>query len=347
MAKSFNNLWKRFIDFENIFFAFRAASNGKRYRWESLNFSANFEVELITIINELEYEMYEPKPYRQFSIYIPKYRLISAPAFRDRVVHHAIIQIIGPIFQNRFIAETFACIANRGNHAAVKQVKKYIILSRKKWGNCYVLKCDISRFFPNIDHDILKKIISRVISDKKLLRLIYKVIQSYKSSGQDGKGIPIGALTSQHFANIYLDILDHYLKEVCQVKYYIRYMDDFIIIHNDKHYLHELLGKIENFLHDNLQLNLNPKTGIFPVSHGVDFCGYRIWATHIKPRKSTIKRAKKRFKRYAKIYKTDPSILEHAKASINSFLGYMIHCNGYKTTMGILENIVFQKKSQS
>jgi hypothetical protein len=170
------------------------------------------------------------------------------------------------------------------------------------------------------------------------------VIQSYDSPEQDGKGMPIGALTSQLFANIYLDPLDHFIKEICRVKYYIRYMDDFFILSNDKGYLHELLFKIENYLRDNLKLNLNPKTGIFPISHSIYFCGYRIWPTHIKPRKATVKRAKKRLKKYAKVYQKNPAILEHAKASIQSFLGYMKHCNGYNTTISLLKKIVFKNK---
>jgi hypothetical protein len=140
--------------------------------------------------------------------------------------------------------------------------------------------------------------IARIISDKKLLWLINKIIQSHESTEQDGKGIPIGALTSQLFANVYLDPLDLFIKEVCREKYYLRYMDDFIILHNDKTHLFELLCKIENFLHDNLKLNLNPHTGIFPGKHGINFCGYRIWPTHIKPRKSTVKRARKRLKKF-------------------------------------------------
>jgi retron-type reverse transcriptase len=274
----------------------------------------------------------------------PKKRLISAPAFRDRVVHHAITQVIAPLFENKFIGETFACIVNRGTHRAAELAWRYAKQARRQWGNYYILKCDISSFFLSIDQDILKSLIKKTIYDKKLYHLIAIVIQSYESPEQDGKGMPIGALTSQLFANIYLDPLDHFIKEICRIKYYIRYMDDFFILSNNKEYLRELLFKIENYLRDNLKLNLNPKTGIFPISHSIDFCGYRIWPTHIKPRKTTVKRAKKRLKKYAKVYQKNPTILEHAKASIQSFLGYMKHCNGYKTTISLLEKIVFKNK---
>jgi hypothetical protein len=118
-------------------------------------------------------------------------------------------------------------------------------------------------------------------------------------------------------------------------------MDDFIIIHYDKNYLYKILAKIETFLHDELRLNLNPKTGIFPGKHGIDFCGYWIWPTHIKPRRSTVKRAKRRLKKMARDYSADPSSLEHAKASLNSFLGYIIHCSGFETTKHLLDRIIF------
>jgi hypothetical protein len=234
MPKSFTHLWEQVIDFETLFHAYKAACRGKRYRWESLKFRKNLEENLIVLQNELIWGIYRPEPYRQFMIYEPKPRLISAPAFRDRVVHHALCRVIEPVFENRW------------------------------------------------------------------------------------------------------------LKEDEQVQYYARYMDDFVIIHHDKQYLRELLGKIENYLHDNCKLNLNPKTGIFPGKHGIDFCGYRIWPTHVKPRKSTVKRAKRRLRKMARDYKTNPGVLERAKAGIQSFLGYVKHCNGWRTTIAVLERAVFK-----
>ncbi len=346
MATSFNNLWDRFIDFENIYHAFLQAKKGKRYRWEALQFSKDFEVEIITLINELIWKMYEPRPYRQFTVYEPKKRIISAPAFRDRIVHHALVQVIGTLFENRFITDTYACITGRGTHAVAMKAKEYARSARRKWGGYYILKCDVARYFPSVDHTILRKTIARTIADKKLLQVIDKIIQSHESPEQDGKGIPIGALTSQLFANVYLDPLDHFIKEQCRIKYYVRYMDDFVILHNDKAFLFEILCKIENYVRDNLKLSLNPKTAIFPGKHGIDFCGYRIWPTHTKPRKTTVKRAKKRFKMLTKEYRENSSILDHAAQSIKSFLGYMKHCSGYKTTESILNETIFRKNDE-
>jgi len=342
MPKSFNNLWNQVIDFENLYHAYRAACKGKRYRWESLKFKKNLEENLIGLQNNLIWNMYEPDPYRQFYVFEPKKRLISAPTFRDRVVHHALVQVIEPIFENRFVNDTFACRVGRGTHAAMRHVERCARAAHRQWGSYYVLKCDVSKFFPSVDHDVLKRIVGRTIADTWVMGLTDVIIRSYESADQDGKGIPIGALTSQLFANLYLNPLDHYLKEERRVKYYGRYMDDFVILHNDKQYLRELLSDIENYLHDKLRLNMNPKTGIFAGKNGIDFCGYRIWPTHIKPRKSTVKRAKRRLKKMAKDYKDDPSVLDHAKASIQSFLGYIMHCNGWHTTQSVLEGTVFK-----
>jgi retron-type reverse transcriptase len=287
--------------------------------------------------------MYKPEQYRQFIIKEPKQRLISAPTFRDRVVHHALCQVIEPIFENRFVKENFACRVGRGTHAAMNHIRNCARKAQREWGDYYVLKCDVSRYFPSVDHDVLKNTIQRNISDKKVYSLINTIIRSYESPEQDGKGLPIGALTSQLFANIYLSPLDHYLKETYRVKYYARYMDDFIILHREKQVLWDLLGEITNYLHDHLKLTLNPKTGIFPGKNGIDFCGYRIWPTHVKPRKSTVKRAKRRLRKISRLYKISPDILEHAKKSIDSFLGYIKHCDGHKTTLYLLNKIVFTR----
>jgi retron-type reverse transcriptase len=337
-----NNLWEKVIDFENVYRAYRAAARGKRYRQESLDFKYALEDNLCALSNELVWDMYKPSIMRQFWIIDPKKRLISAPAFRDRVVHHAICQIIEPVFEKRFINESFACRVGRGTHAAMEHMVSCVRQAKRQWGHYWVLKGDVHRFFPSINHDTLYRIINRAIRDTKVLHLLNLIIRSYESPDRDGWGIPIGSLTSQLFANIYLDQLDHYLKEVCHVPYYARYMDDFVVLHRDKRVLQILLCKIEEYLHDELILNLNPKTGIFPGKQGIDFCGYRIWPTHVKPRKSTVKRAKKRLKKMALQYRTNPAILEHAKASLNSFLGYVKHCSGRKTTISTLKVAAFK-----
>lgn len=342
MAKTINNLWDDVIDFENLYFAYRAAGHGKRYRYEALRFAEELEENLIGLQNELIWGMYQPMPFRQFYVLDPKKRLISAPAFRDRVVHHAVVRVIEPVYEKRFISETFACRKGLGTHAAMNHVLWCSRVAKRRWGSYYVLKCDVRKFFPSVNHEIMKRTIRRSIFDRDVLFLLDTIIDAFEPGG---RGLPIGALTSQLLANVYLDPLDHYLKEECRVKFYARYMDDFVILHHDKNYLRSLLAEIDSFLHDRLDMTLNPKTGIFPGRHGIDFCGYRIWPTHIKPRKTTVKRAKRRFRKFASVYRESPQILKHARESIQSFIGYIRFCSGWRTTASVLERATFKATS--
>jgi retron-type reverse transcriptase len=341
MPHTANNLWEKVVDFENVYRAHHDAAKGKRYHNEILAFKQNLEENLFTIIQELNEGTYKPLPLRLFYINEPKLRLIAAPSFRDRVIHHSLIQVIEPLFERRFVNETFACRKGRGTHAGVKHVFHCVQLAKRKWGRYYVLKCDVTKFFPSINHDILKQIIRRIIRDRRVLGLLDTIIDSYSTDGKEGVGIPIGTLTSQLMANVTLDPLDHHIKEK-GVKFYARYMDDFVIVHRDKTFLRELWTDIDRFLDEKLALKLNPKTTIYPEKHGIDYCGYRVWPTHIKPRKSTIKRAKKRLKKFSKLYKDNPHILEHTKMSIMSFFGYIKHCSGYRTTLSVLKKAVFK-----
>jgi retron-type reverse transcriptase len=341
MAHTVNRLWEKVLDFENVYLAYKKAASGKRYREEVLSFAQNLEENLFSIIRDMREDAYAPLPLRQFQIYIPKKRLISAPAFRDRVVHHAVTRVIEPVFETRFTGDSFACRAGRGTHAAMRRVLSYCRKAKRLWGNYYVLKCDIRKFFPSVSHEALKRELRRSLSDKRLLRLLDVIIDGYGTDGQAGVGIPIGALTSQLFANISLDPLDHYLKERLGIRFYARYMDDFVIIHQDKAFLRDVWGKISAFLAER-RLALNPKTAVFQAARGIDFCGYRIWATHVKPRKTTIKRAKRRLRKYALRYRDDPAVLERAKNSLASFFGYVRHCSGFETTNSILEKVVFR-----
>jgi len=309
VAHTVNGLWENFIDFENIYRGYLVAARGKRYRDEVLSFKSELEENIFSIIKDLKENAYEPLPFRHFWISDPKRRLISAPAFRDRVVHHALVRIIEPVFERRFINESFACRVGKGTHAAMWYVHKCTQLAKRRWSEYYVLKGDVTKFFPSINHNVLKKIIRRSIRDKKILNILDIIIDSYETEGKHKTGMPIGTLTSQLFANIYLDPLDHLLKETFNIKYYARYMDDFLVIHNDKEYLRDLLKQIDKFLHG-LWVNLNPKTEIYPGKHGIDFCGYRVWPSHIKPRKRTVKRAKRRMKKMAIMYQTNPKILD-------------------------------------
>ncbi|MBR4741488.1 MAG: group II intron reverse transcriptase domain-containing protein, partial [Desulfovibrio sp.] len=325
MPKTAKGLWEKFLAWDNFMLAVKMASKGKRYHWEVLRFIDNLEENLVTIRDQLANETWYPGTFRTFTIFEPKERIIHAPSFRDRVVHHALVQVIGDYFEKRFIAHSFACRKNKGTHAASSYLTHMLRSARNIWnGKVYVLKADISKYFPSIDHDILFSIISRTIGDKRILNVIKRLINNC-SCITSRKGLPLGALTSQLFANTYLDVLDHFIKDDISIHYYVRYMDDFIVLHSDKDKLWKILDAIRDFLTIELQLTINPKTNIFPASHGVDFAGYRHWADHTLPRKRNLKRAAKRFTKLSQEFSLGVVDLETVRSSMASFVGYIQH----------------------
>lgn len=339
MPVTHNNLWNKVVSFENFYEAYNAAARGKRFKTAVLNYRRNLEENIINAINELSWKRWEPSRYREFYIHDPKKRLISAPPFKDRVVHHALVQVITPLFERKFISDSFACRTSKGTHAAKERVEEFAAVASRTWGEYYVLKADISGFFYNIDRQVLIGLIERTISDRDVLWLVRGIV----ACDGDERGIPIGALTSQIFANIYLNELDHYAKDTRGVKMYARYMDDFVVIHRDKEYLQALLSDIRRFLSDRLKLELNPKTGIFRSGrgecHAIDFCGYRIWPDHTKPRKRTVKASRKRLKKLSERYSHGEIALDRLRSSVMSFLGYMKHCSGTFSLESVLASV--------
>ena len=316
--KTFNNLYTEIYDYRNLYHAFLLAQRNKRSKADVLKFAYKLEENLHGIQQDLLYKTYEPGEYKEFYVYDPKTRLIMAAPFRDRVVHHALCNVIEPIFERRFIDASFACRVGRGVDAGVEQVEKYLRITRHKYGNkVYCLKCDISKYFQNIDKTILKAILFKKIRCRETRWLINKVLDS-----TPGKtGIPVGNLPSQLFANVYLNELDHFLKEDMKIKYYVRYMDDFIILHEDKKFLHNLWKIIEKFLADKLRLRLNRKTAIFPVSQGIDFLGYRIFINRKILRKQYVKRMKRMIKHFEREYKAGRMRLEYIQQVLASWRG--------------------------
>lgn len=334
-----NGIWADVIDFEKLYSAYNKASARKRFIGASMQFRQNLEENLIQIQNELIWRTYIPRPLRVFTIYEPKERQIAAPDFRDRVVHHSLVAAIEPHFERRFIFDSYACRKGRGTHQAMLKTRIMARDAKREWGSYWVLKCDIKKYFPSIRHDLLKKAIRRTISDSNALWLIDTIIDSHG----EGRGIPIGALTSQLYANIYLDQLDHYLKDNIGIRFYIRYMDDFVILGQTKTEIRSILGRVTKYLENELDLKLNSRTGIWPGRHGIDFCGYRIWSTHILPRKRTLKTAKKKLFAIAKRY-PDRRAFEETRKVIASFSGYIRHCNAWRSTLSVLERATYRPK---
>lgn len=302
------------------------------------DFETDLERNLLRLKKELETLTYEPRPMKTFVIKDPKTRVITAPHFRDRIVHHALCNIIEPIFDKTFIHDSYASRKWKGTHAALRRFDKFKreassngrLVKNAKDSNMvtgFVLKADIKHYFASVDHTILLQIIERKIRDRKTLQLIKKIISGY--SNKPGKGMPIGSLTSQLFANAYLNGLDRFVKHTLKAKRYIRYMDDFLILHRSREKLLEWKNEINNFLRIT-KLELHPeKSRIFPLHTGVSFLGYRIFYHHKLLKKSSLRVIENRIQGFKEMY--DRNDIPYGKIiqSLDSWMAYARYANTY------------------
>ncbi|PZM64869.1 reverse transcriptase domain-containing protein [Paenibacillus dendritiformis] len=342
MPRRFGELYPQIYDFENLHTAYLKARKNKRFRHEVMLFSSNLEENLIQLQNELIWKMYRTSPYREFIVYEPKMRHIKALPFRDRVVQHAVNNVIEPLFEPTFIYDTYACRVGKGMHAGSDRLVSWLQETHRKWdGRVYVLKADIAKYFPSIDHDILIRLLWRKIKCKETMQLLQHIV---RGTEENNVGIPVGNLTSQLFANVYLSQLDHYVKETLRVRYYVRYMDDFVILHHDKQELHRLHDDIERFLRLRLRLRLNPKTAIFPASQGINFLGYRTWRTHRLVRKSSIIRMKRKMRKFRRGFAEGKVDLEEVNRTVQSWIGHVKHANSYNLRKKLFETHALTKE---
>lgn len=340
-----DDIYDKICDYEELYQSHIEARKGKRYRDDILVFTDRLEENLIELQNELIWQSYEVGAYRPFYVREPKLRLVMALQYRDRVVQWAIYKQLYPFYDKTFIEDSYACRRGKGTHKAADLLQYWLRQVSRKPGDWYYLKLDISKYFYRVDHLVLLDILRRRIKDQRLMELLSRIINSEDTrfglpAGFSPEectedmwladvGMPIGNLTSQLFANIYLNELDQLCKHELRLHYYIRYMDDVIILSDDKRELAEIKDIIENFLHDNLHLDLNKKTAIRPVWTGIDFVGFRIWATHKKLKKQTARRMIRNVKRLCEAVqngKTSKEELLRVAASYNGILG---HCNSY------------------
>lgn len=311
--KRLSKVYNKITDFNHLKDSANKARRGKKKRPAVLKFFYYLEPELLTLQQELRVKTYSPGSYIQFTIHDPKKRTICAAPFRDRVVHHAICSVLEPWFERFFISHSYACRKGKGQHLALQKAQDFSQSHR------YYLKCDIRKFFESIDHQVLKGLLQQKIKDPNLLWLCSQIIESKKE-----KGVPIGNLTSQHFANLYLDALDHFVKEELQVKRYIRYMDDFVLWSNEKSSLQTYHQKIKEFLQEKLQLQLKEKgTFLQPVSQGLPFLGFRVFPNLKQIKRSNWKRFTKKFRQRQKQYEKGEISQEEMQQSIASLLGHI------------------------
>ena len=345
--KRHGQLYEKVCTFENILDAYKKARRNKRYKGDVLEFTSLLEENLIDIQNQLTRRTYTPGEYKKFKVFEPKERQIMALPFPDRVVQHALNTIIEPLFDKGFIFHSYACRNGKGSHEASRRLSHWLYdLNEQHGRNVYCLKADISKYFSSIDHRVLKGIIRTRIKCPDTLWLCDMIID-HNGGGTPGKGIPVGNLTSQLFANIYLTELDKYMKEELKIHYYMRYMDDFLVLSDDKAYLREILAKTENFLNNVLLLKLNPKTCIFKITQGIDFVGYRHWHTHKLIRKSSIKRITRKIKKFTEQYAAGEIDFDDINPCIQSWLGHIQHADTYGIRRKILSELVLQRNTKS
>ena len=339
------DVYDMICEYEELYQSHLEARKGKRYRDDVLLFTDRLEENLIELQNELIWQTYRVGKYRPFYVREPKLRLVMALQYRDRVVQWAIYKHLYPFYDKMFIEDSYACRREKGTHKAADRLQYWLRQVSRKPGEWYYLKLDISKYFYRVDHLVLLDILSRRIKDQRLMQLLTEIINSEDTrfglpagvSPEDcpedewlaDVGMPIGNLTSQLFANIYLNELDQLCKHDLRLHYYIRYMDDVIILSDDKRELAELKNIIENFLKDFLHLDLNKKTAIRPCWDGVDFVGFRIWATHRKLKKQTARRMIRNVKRICENIAAGITSKEELERVAASYNGILQHCDSY------------------
>ncbi len=341
MPKKIKNCFYQKLTFENLLSAHKRSRKSKGYRNEVIQFEINLENNLMNLLNQIRNHTYHLGNYFEFTIYEPKERTIKALPYRDRIVHQWYVEeFIKPYIVPKFISTTYACLTNRGTHKAAEKIQEYMRILQRNKGNFWILKCDVEKFFYRIHPIILYQILAKYIEDKDLLTFTKLLITDSRDMN-DVIGIPIGNYTSQFFANIYLNELDQFIKRTLHVSYYVRYMDDFILLLETKQQCIDLKNKISEFLWNHLRLCLNKKSRYYPCQMGVNFCGYRIFTTHRLLRTSNKCKIKKKIKKWNEQYHQNQFNAKKTLASIHSWLGHSMHCNSYHLQQKILNRCDF------
>ena len=344
--KTYSNIYRNLCSLANLGYAYLKARRGKSKKFYVKYFEDNLRQELEKLKEELINHTYKPKPLKGFIIIDPKTRKIHSSTFRDRIVHHAIVNILEPIFEKIFIYDSFASRKNKGSHLAVNRFEQFmrkVSFNGKLVKNAindnqiegYCLKADIKSYFDNVDHEILLSIINKKCEDKNIILLVKQVLDNFDPKTK-GKGMPLGNYTSQFFANVYLNELDYFVKHELKAKYYIRYVDDFVILHRNKKRLSYFKNKIDEFLRKKLKLWLHPqKSNILTLRNGITFLGYRIFYHN-----------RLLIKRNIRMIKNKISMLNRGEITKKEFtdcfkgwLGYAKWANSYKLRKEMLKSI--------
>ena len=315
MAKRYGGLMGALCEFSHLVRAFWRARKGSGLTWESAAFEFFLEKELLGLQKLIREGTYQPANYQYFRIYEPKERLISVAPFRDRVVHHAVVAILEPIYERCFFYHSYATRKHKGSHVARTQAQAWV-----RGYPCF-FKADIEKYFESIDHEILLRLLERKIKDRTFMHLVEKII---RNGGENGKGLPIGNLTSQFFANVYLDPLDHFIKQELKIRGYLRYMDDWVCFHHEKKNLLGARSQIEIFLGEKLQLRLKPSASYLGFSsQGLSFLGARIYGGTIGIKRENFIRARRRMHRKRIGVENGEITQQHYLDSMNAYWAYL------------------------
>ena len=327
------DLFAQLCSLENLEIAFEKARKRKTLKKYVIDFEEHLIENLNTLRNELISKIYKPRPLTTFIIRDPKTRTISKSDFRDRVVHHALCNIIEPLFDKHFIYDNYA---NRKGKGVLKAIERFNHFKRKisqnNTKNCFILKADIKHYFENVSHEVLFSIIKTKIQDENIIDLITTILSNpVRGGGRSKIGMPLGNLTSQFFANVYLNELDQFAKHQLKAEYYIRYVDDFVILHDNKKILEAYQEKINLFLKQNLQLELHPdKSKIVTLNQGITFLGFRIFPKHQLLRKKNIYKFERKLLQLKEDYQNDIIERDRILEVFEGWLEYASHADAYK-----------------
>lgn len=323
--RGINHVYNNIISVENLCQAWREFVRGKKSKRDVVEFSSRFSSNIFTLHHDLARKTYRHQGYKAFNISDPKPRNIHKAAVRDRLIHHAIYRVLYPFFDQLFIYDSYNCRNNKGTHRALDRFRYFIRRASKNNSHtCWVLKCDVRKFFASIDQSILMEILRRYLFDADVLWLLQQVIGSFYST-RAGKGLPLGNLTSQLLVNVYLNEFDQYVKHQLKEHYYIRYADDFIILSHDRARLEYLLSQIQEFLWERLWLTLHPnKVSIATVASGVDYLGWVHFSDHRVLRTVTRRRVLRGIQRS-----------NGKREIVQSYLGLLEHGNAKKVRVQV------------
>jgi RNA-directed DNA polymerase len=353
---SYDAIW----DFPNLFLAYQRAIKGKRSRPDVTRFTHDLEWHLIRLRDSLANKTYRPGSYRHFTISDPKPRFISAAPFRDRVVHHALCNIIEPLFERRFIADSYASRPGKGIHAALDRCTAYA----RQYS--YALRCDIVQFFPSVDLTILQRILAREIHDPDILHLCHLILMGGSQELVDHyslvlypgdipmaaairpRGLPIGNQTSQFWANCYLDRLDHFIKDELGCHGYLRYVDDMVLFSQNRDQLHMWKKAIIQFLTTHLRLIIHePESNVIPVSLGIPFLGFRIYPDHRLLRRRNGVAFARRFRGMVKDYRAGTMSLQEMDKRVQGWVAHISHGDTWRLRHSIFSRIVLSSPEES